>query len=293
MNTERQLQNTERQLLDTETQLENERKKTRQLENDKRALENDKRTLQEVAEDKATRINVLEHQLRAERQKYAEQQTNRNRQPEEPRKNVHIIGDSNSHRIHPHLERKLQTRITHTWMPTLEETTTWSRNLQPEQNTNTTIIIMAGTNDIKNGKTAKECNKQVREIENNLKGLNIEHLVVQLPPVYPPTRTQPEVRQRDNKTKRNARSNNLRSRPRPHTSHRRRQRRNRNRWTSPNEESSRKNGGKDCRKDTEPPSNNPTQKPPNPNPPAHKPKQTRTRGNGKRQHRNTQAKVKC
>ena len=186
MNTERQLQNTERQLLDTETQLENERKKTRQLENDKRALENDKRTLQEVAEDKATRINVLEHQLRAERQKYAEQQTNRNRQPEEPRKNVHIIGDSNSHRIHPHLERKLQTRITHTWMPTLEETTTWSRNLQPEQNTNTTIIIMAGTNDIKNGKTAKECNKQVREIENNLKGLNIEHLVVQLPPVYPP-----------------------------------------------------------------------------------------------------------
>ena len=186
MNTERQLQNTERQLLDTETQLENERKKTRQLENDKRALENDKRRLQEVAEDKATRINVLEHQLRAERQKYAEQQTNRNRQPEEPRKNVHIIGDSNSHRIHPHLERKLQTRITHTWMPTLEETTTWSRNLQPEQNTNTTIIIMAGTNDIKNGKTAKECNKQVREIENNLKGLNIEHLVVQLPPVYPP-----------------------------------------------------------------------------------------------------------
>ena len=33
---------------------------------------------------------------------------------------------------------------------------------------------------------AKEYNKQVREIENNLKGLNIEHLVIQLPPVYPP-----------------------------------------------------------------------------------------------------------
>ena len=186
MNTERQLQNTERQLLDTEKQLETERKKTQQLENDKRALENDKRTLQEVAEDKATRINVLEHQLRAERQKYTEQQTNRNRQPEEPRKTVQIVGDSNSHIIHPHLERKLQTRITHTWMPTLEETTTWSGNLHPEQSTSTTIIIMAGTNDIKNGKTAKECNKQVREIENNLKGLNIEHLVIQLPPVYPP-----------------------------------------------------------------------------------------------------------
>ena len=105
-------------------------------------------------------------------------------------------------------------------------------------------------------------------------------------PSIPPARTQPEERQRDNKTKWNARSNNLRSRPRPHTSHRRRQRRNRNRWTSPNKESSRKNGGKDCRKDAEPPSNNPTQKPPNPNLPAHKPKQTRARGNGKRQHRN-------
>ena len=55
-------------------ELETERKKTQQLENYKRALENDKRTLQEVAEDKATRINVLEHQLRAERQKYTEQQ---------------------------------------------------------------------------------------------------------------------------------------------------------------------------------------------------------------------------
>ena len=87
-------------------QLETERKKTKKLEREKRTLENDKRTLQEVAEDKATRIN---------------------------------------------------------------ETTTWSRNLHPEQTTNTTIIIMAGTNDIKNGKTAKECNKQVREIENNPK----------------------------------------------------------------------------------------------------------------------------
>ena len=77
-------------------------------------------------------------------------------------------------------------------MPTLEETTTWSRNLHPEQATNNTIIIMAGTNDIKNGKTAKKCNKQVREIENNLKGLNIEHLVVQQPPVYPPPPPPPQ-----------------------------------------------------------------------------------------------------
>ena len=88
MNTERQLQNTERQLLDTEKQLETERKKTQKLQNEKRAMENDKRTLQEAAEDKATRINVLEHQLTAERRKYADQQTNRNRQQEEPRKTV-------------------------------------------------------------------------------------------------------------------------------------------------------------------------------------------------------------
>ena len=66
MNTERQLQNTERQLLDTEKQLETERKKTQKLQNEKRAMENDKRTLQEAAEDKATRINVLEHQRKTE-----------------------------------------------------------------------------------------------------------------------------------------------------------------------------------------------------------------------------------
>ena len=42
-----------------------------------------------------------------------------------------------------------------------------------------------GRHERQNGKTATECNKQVREIENNLKGLNIEHLVVKLPPVYP------------------------------------------------------------------------------------------------------------
>ena len=48
---------------------------------------------------------------------------------------------------------------------------------------------MAGTNDI-NTKTARECNKKVREIENNLKRLKIEHLTAQHHHVpQPPTPT--------------------------------------------------------------------------------------------------------
>ena len=125
-----------------------------------------------------------------------------------------------------------------TGAPTLEEATTWSRNLHQERVTNTTIVLMAGTNDIKheNGERMQQEGQRNRKQPEKTENRTLNSTTPPRPPTphphptpppapsIPPTRIQSEERQRNNKAEWNARSNNHRSRPRPYTRNRRRQR---------------------------------------------------------------------
>ena len=80
-----------------------------------------------------------------------------------------------------------------TGAPTLEEATTWSRNLHPEWVTNTTIVLMAGTNNIKheNGERMQQEGQRNRKQPEKTENRTLNITTPPRPPTPDPHPTPP------------------------------------------------------------------------------------------------------
>ena len=168
-----------------------------------KALE-DKATLEQVANEKSRRISVLEthnNDLKEMTEQQAlkiqelETQLQHQSTTQQEKPSVTLLGDSNCRDIHPHLMRWLNQDVENVWAPTLEEARNWI-DANTHSLEGTTVILLAGTNDLKNGKDRQTEQTEHRETTKKIYDTGANLIVMQLPPVYHP-QLRHDQRQRD------------------------------------------------------------------------------------------------
>ena len=194
--------NEENQSLKSKT-AENKREIKKLTKSTQKATE-EKQTLEQVADEK-TKRNIALESLNKELKEKIDQQEETIKDLEFQLQNdtpqqisnppITLLGDSNSANIYPHLQRWMNQYIEKVWAPTLTEARRW---LEANQSSieGTIIVLLAGTNDLKNGADLNKVNRNLRETTNLITEAGANLIVIQLPPVYHP-QIRAEQRHRD------------------------------------------------------------------------------------------------
>ena len=94
--------------------------------------------------------------------------------------------------------RWLNQDVENMWAPTLEEARNWT-DVNAHSLEGTTAILLAGTNDLKNGKDRQTVQNEHRETTKKIYDTGANLIVMQLPPP-PPSTTHNSDTTRDNAT---------------------------------------------------------------------------------------------
>ena len=123
--------------------------------------------------------------LHKELEARAEARTNETAQTNE-KWNIYIIGDSNTERLLPHLQ-KLMERVGHVKREkayTSEELLEWATNQEIENDQKTITMISTGTNDIRKGAKAQGVVKNIKDTTKLLEINSLPYIVTQISPIY-------------------------------------------------------------------------------------------------------------
>ena len=186
------------------TKLDENKREAKRLERTAQKATEDKATLEQVADEK-TKRNIALESLNKDLKEKTEQQEQKIKdlQSRLRNKNTHqatkprviLIGDSNCRDVHPHLMRWLDQSVESVWAPTVGNVREW---LEANRHsiTGTTIVMMAGTNDLKGSKDRQTVCSNHKQATNLITEAGANLIVVQLPPVYYP-QIRAEQRNRD------------------------------------------------------------------------------------------------
>ena len=180
---------------DTKQKLKEANKKAKNMEKTVQQTTTEKQVLEQVAQMKSTEIAELKGDItRLQNQLSA---MTRDHQPahSQPQTTTILLGHSNCRNIHPHLMRWLNQSITKEWAPTLNEVKSWIA-ANKDKLEGKRVILMIGTNDLKNRRTRQEVSAAHKEATDEIREAGAQLTVVQLPPVYHP-QARVETRARD------------------------------------------------------------------------------------------------
>ena len=167
-------------------------KHAKKMELSAQKLAGEKTTLEQVAQEKSERIVELETKITQ-----LENQNETSMEEEQaPAKPTVILGDSNCRDVQAHLMMWLNRDIRHEWAPTLQAAKEWVQN-NKEDLDGTTIILLAGTNNIKNYDPHHVVSQMHREVTQAITDAGATLIITQLPPVYSP---QPRAESRNKST---------------------------------------------------------------------------------------------
>ena len=167
-------------------------KHAKKMEQSAQKLAGEKRTLEQVAQEKSERIVELETKItRLENQNETSME-----EEQAPAKPTAILGDSNCRDVQAHLMMWLNHDIRHEWAPTLQAAKEWVQS-NKEDLDDTTIILLAGTNNIKNYDPHHVVSQMHREVTQAITDAGATLIITQLRPVYSP---QPRAESRNKAT---------------------------------------------------------------------------------------------
>ena len=180
---------------DTKQKLKEANKKAKNMEKTVQQTTTEKRALEQVAQMKSTEIAELKGDITRLQNQLSVMTRDHQPAHSQPQTTTILLGDSNCRDIHPHLMRWLNQSITKEWAPTLNEVKSWiaanKDNLAGKR-----VILMIGTNDLKNRRTRQEVSAAHKEATDEIREAGAQLTVVQLPPVYHP-QARAETRARD------------------------------------------------------------------------------------------------
>ena len=88
--------------------------------------------------------------------------------PSQPQPTTILLGDSNCRDIYSHFMRWLNQSITKKWAPTLDEMTNWIASNKDEL-VGKRVILLIGTNDLKNRRTRQDVSAAHKEATNAIR----------------------------------------------------------------------------------------------------------------------------
>ena len=168
-------------------------KHAKKMEQSAQKLAGEKTTLEQVAQEKSEQIVELETKItRLENQNKTSME-----EEQAPAKPTAILGDSNCRDVQAHLMMWLNRDIRHEWAPTLQAAKEWVQSNKDELD-GTTIILLAGTNNIKNYDPHHVVSQMhSREVTQAITDARATLIITQLPQVYSP---QPRAESRNKAT---------------------------------------------------------------------------------------------
>ena len=153
-----------------EEQLNEEKQKREEAENSKKVLES-------ALEITTKRNAEIESQMRKERRTHLSGPSN----PRPPKHRILLVGDSNARRVAQKTNRPFKTEYIEAI--DIASAISWAQSLDTKP-TNTTVILLVGTNDIRRGSSAAQCDHDHQEITDTLANTGTAYAVVQAPPIY-------------------------------------------------------------------------------------------------------------
>ena len=156
-------------------------KHAKKMEQSAQKLAGEKTTLEQVAQEKNERIVELETNItRLENQNETSME-----EEQAPAKPTAILGDSNCRDVQAHLMMWLNRDIRHEWAPTLQAAKERVQS-NKEDLDGTTIILLPGTNNIKNYDPHHVVSQMHSEVTQAITDAGATLIIIQLPPVYSP-----------------------------------------------------------------------------------------------------------
>ena len=150
----------------------------RQEQQSREAAENSKRIL-EGALDLATKNNN-----EMEKEMIKQRRTHQSGTARPAKHKIILLGDSNARRTAQQMQKADRIYKTeYVEALDLESAAAWTNTLNTKPD-NTTMVILVGTNDIRRGKSAAQCDKEHQSMTEKLNDLEIPHAIVQAPPIY-------------------------------------------------------------------------------------------------------------
>ena len=171
--------------------LKESEKKAKKLAKAEQKIKDEKKTVQDTLQEKSRQVVALQGQL--DRANVEIERLKHQRRQDAAR--TWLLGDSNCRDIHPQLSKHLQTNVKHQWAATLSEAKTWVEENE-EEIEGGTVVLLAGTNDLKQNRTRQEVNTMHKETTQTITDKGARLIIVQLPPVYYP-QLRAEQRNRD------------------------------------------------------------------------------------------------
>ena len=156
-------------------------KHAKKMEQSAQKLAAEKTTLEQVAQEKSERIVELETKIsRLENHNETSME-----EEQAPTKRTVILGDSNCRDVQAHLMMWLNRDIRHEWAPTLQAAKEWVQSNKDELDGTTIMILLAGTNNIKNYDPHHVVSQMHREVTQAITDAGATLTITQLPSVYP------------------------------------------------------------------------------------------------------------
>ena len=156
-----------------EEQLNEEKQKREEAENSKKVLE----SALEIATKRNAEIDNL---MIKERRTHLSEPSN----PRPPKHRILLVGDSNARRVAQELQKTNRPYKTE-YIEAIDiaSAISWAQSLDTKP-TNTTVVLLVGTNDIRRGNSAAQCDHDHQEITDTLAKTGTAYAVVQAPPIY-------------------------------------------------------------------------------------------------------------
>ena len=149
-------------------------------EKQKREAENNKKVLGSAFEIATKRNAEMESQMIKERRTHLSGSSN----PRPPKHRILLDGDSNARRVAQELQKTNRPYKTE-YIEAIDiaSAISWAQSLDTKP-TNTTVVLLVGTNDIRRGSSAAQCDHDHQEITDTLANTGTPYAVVQAPPIY-------------------------------------------------------------------------------------------------------------
>ena len=188
--TKENLQNEINKLKDEKKAIRREHKRTQermeeQINQEKQmreAAENSKRILESALEIATKRNAEMESQMLRERRTHSSGATNKHSRP--PKHRILLVGDSNARRVAQELQKENRPfKTEYIEAIDIASAKSWAESLDSKPD-NTTVVLLVGTNDIRRGSSAAQCDHDHQEVTDILSNHGTAYAVIQAPLIY-------------------------------------------------------------------------------------------------------------
>ena len=196
--TKENLQNEINKLKDEKKTIRREHKRTQermeeQLNQEKQmreAAENSKKILENAFEIATKRNAEMESQMMRERRTHSSGATNKYSSPPPPpppppqKHRILLVGDLNARRVAQELQKENRPfKTEYIEAIDIASAKSWAESLDSKPD-NTTVVLLVGTNDIRRGSSAAQCDHDHQEVTDILSNHGTAKAVIQAPPIY-------------------------------------------------------------------------------------------------------------